>query len=318
MSLPDYTDLSAFNLQLGICAGFLFSGCYIGFTLYRAWRKKLRQWSVRLSDIPEFDALDSDEKQMDLPELILSPEQSKRNIWRYIFESEWPKRLHLICACSVALVGFLFPEFLSFVFVLLVVLSMSWTLLWGVNKLSKRRTNLFLNQLPEAIDIIVRGAQLGKSISQNLSIVGEEMPAPAGPIFRQLSHQLSLGVDLETALLSMREISNIKEIQFLATTLALQREFGGEYAKILEDLSRLLRDRQAHILKSKALTSEARLSAKVISAMTIAVLGFLAITNETQFEFLLHDPSGRLLLLYCLISNVVGLFSVSFFIKGVK
>lgn len=318
MSSFDPGVVSTLNLRVGIFFGFLVSGGYIAVIIFRKWWRKQNRWEKRLSDISDFKEIMPDVKGSDTSKFIFSPEQEKKKIWRYLIEGEWLKRLHIVCACAIVFLGFQFPGSILIDMALLALLSTTWTVFWGIKNLSRRRTSLFLDQLPEAIDIIIRGAQLGKSISQNLAIVGDEMPAPTGIVFRKLAHQLNIGMDLEESFATIREISKVKEMQILATTLALQKEFGGEYAKILENLSRLLRDRRAHNLKTQALTSEARLSAKIVSAVTIAVIGFLAITSDTQLEFLLHDQAGHHLLLYCLASNGIGLISVSFFLKGVR
>jgi len=318
MNSFDPTVFPTLHLQIGIVFGFLVSGGYITVTILRKWRRMRNCWAKRISDISDFKEIMPVVKVSDASESIFNPGREKKKIWRYLIEGEWLKWFHIVCACTIAFLGFQFPGSILIVMALLAILSTTWTVLWVVKNLSHRRTSLFLDQLPEAIDIIIRGAQLGKSISQNLAIVGDEMPAPTGIVFRKLAHQLNIGMDLEGSFAAIREISKVKEMQILATTLALQKEFGGEYAKILENLSRLLRDRRTHILKTKAMTSEARLSAKIIAALTIIVSGFLAVTSNTQLEFLLNDQAGHHLLLYCLVSNGLGFVLVSFCLKGIR
>ncbi|MEH6475789.1 MAG: type II secretion system F family protein [Sneathiella sp.] len=244
--------------------------------------------------------------------------QEKKNIGHIIIEGGWLNWLYAVCACSIVCLGFVFPSYISVIWFLLILLSATWTALWVVRYLNRRRINQISEQLPETIDIIIRGARLGKSVSQNLAIVGEEMPAPIGIAFQKLADQLNVGMDLEGSFATIRDISKIKEMQFLSTTLALQKKFGGEYAEILENLNRLIRDRRAHALKTKALTAEARLSAKIISAVTVILIGFLAVTNDTQIAFLLNDHAGQHLLLYCLVSNAIGFIAVSLLLKGTR
>lgn len=314
----DYAALSTLAIQSGIIFVFLASGCYLSMVFFRAWRIRSNNWTNRFSVISDMDNLVPGDNKKTSAVLISSQQRAMRASKHKFLESDWLKWCHVICACFVALIGFIFPDTIVVVFILLVLLSIIWAVHWGLRCLQRRRKALFLKQLPEAVDIIVRGAQLGKSIAQNLAIVGGEMPSPAGRVFQNLAHQLNLGKDLEASLATIREVSKIKEMQFLATILTLQKEFGGQYAKILENLSLLLRDRQAHDLKTKALTSETRLSAKIISVVTVIVVAVLAITSDTQLDFLLHDPVGRLLFLYCLVSNGIGLVSISFLLGSDK
>ena len=118
------------------------------------------------------------------------------------------------------------------------------------------------------------------------------------------------GIDLETALTSAVDEIGVKELQFMATTLILQRRTGGQYAEVLENLSRVLRDRRAQYLKAKALTSESRVSARIVAIVTAVILVILAATNKAQFDFLFDDPLGHNLLIYAGVSIFIGFFTL--------
>ncbi|CAN0478314.1 unnamed protein product, partial [Discosporangium mesarthrocarpum] len=169
----------------------------------------------------------------------------------------------------------------------------------------------FVDQLPEAIDIIIRGARVGMSLPENFQVIAREMPDPVGRQFRILAEKLGIGIDLETALASAVNEIGVKELQFMATTLILQRRTGGQYAEVLENLSRVLRDRRAQYLKAKALTSESRVSARIVTIVTVVVLVILAATNKAQFDFLFDDPLGHNLLIYDGVSIFIGFFILS-------
>ena len=175
----------------------------------------------------------------------------------------------------------------------------------------QRRRALFIEQLPEAIDIIIRGARVGMSLQENFQVIAREMPDPIGREFRILSEKLSIGIELEAALNATLSQLRVKELQFMATTLILQRRTGGQYGEVLENLNAVLRDRQAQYLKARALTSEARVSARIVTGVTAMILLILALTNKAQFNFLMYDPSGRHLLIYCGLSILTGFFVIS-------
>lgn len=169
----------------------------------------------------------------------------------------------------------------------------------------------FIDQLPEAIDIIIRGARVGMSLPENFQVIAREMPDPVGDQFRTLAEKLSIGIDLETALTSAVKEIGVKELQFMATTLILQWRTGGQYAEVLENLARVLRDRRAQYLKAKALTSESRVSARIVTVVTGVILLILAATNKAQFDFLFNDPLGHNLLIYAGVSIFIGFFTLS-------
>jgi tight adherence protein B len=182
----------------------------------------------------------------------------------------------------------------------------------------QREKQRFTAQLIEAIDILIRGARVGISMQESFQIIAREMPSPIGVEFKTLAEKMSIGIDLETALKEASLHRGIKEFQFLATTLILQRQSGGQYAEVLENLNRVLRDRQAQLMKARAVTSEARLSAKIIAGVTVIILCILALTNRQQFYFLLNDPSGHSILGYGFVSTLFGFFLISRILRTMK
>jgi len=173
------------------------------------------------------------------------------------------------------------------------------------------RQRQFIDQLPEAIDIIIRGARVGMSLQENFRVIASEMPDPVGREFRILAEKLAIGIDLERALSAAVENTSAREMQFMATTLVLQRRTGGQYAEVLENLASVLRDRRSRQLKARALTAEARTSARIVAGVTAVILLILALTNRTQFDFLLDDPLGNRLLFYSALSMFGGFFAMS-------
>lgn len=182
----------------------------------------------------------------------------------------------------------------------------------------RRRRTLFVEQLPEALDIIIRGARVGMSLQENFQVIAREMPDPIGREFRILGEKLAIGIELEAALNATLSQLRVKELQFMATTLILQRRTGGQYGEVLENLNSVLRDRRAQYLKARALTSEARVSARIVTGVTAMILLILALTNKAQFDFLLYDPSGRNLLFYCALSILTGFFVISRLLRTLR
>lgn len=185
----------------------------------------------------------------------------------------------------------------------------------GVRRQQKRRDQM-IKQLPEAIEIIVRAARVGLSIDESFRIAGEEMPAPVGPVFQSMAKKMHLGQELQAVLNSVSAGFGIKDFHFLAVTLIVQQQSGGQYSTILQNLAHVLRARHRQEQRLLALTSEARLSAKAISLVTVLLLALIAVTNEAQMDFLLHQTTGRGLLLYALGSMTFGFLLISLLLKS--
>lgn len=223
-------------------------------------------------------------------------------------------RLRLLIAALMLAVGVAAllagaPPFLGLAMVAIALLGSGAMLFLYLRR--RRWQRQFAEQLPEAIDIIIRGARVGMSLQENFRVIASEMQGPLGREFRSLAEKLAIGIDLETAFSAAVEKSGAREMQFMATTLILQRRTGGQYAEVLENLSSVLRERRARHLKARALTAEARTSAYIVAGVTAVILLILALTSRTQFDFLLNDPVGNQLLVYSGISLVAGFYAMS-------
>ncbi len=182
----------------------------------------------------------------------------------------------------------------------------------------KKKKQQLINQLPEAIEVIVRGARVGLTIEHSFKTIGEEMSAPIGPEFRSMAEKLHLGQELQAVVKSTAARIEAKEFVFLAVTLIVQQQSGGQYSNILQNLGQVLRTRKAQEQKLYALTSEARLSAKAIAFITAGLLALIALTNEAQIDFLVNEATGRGLLLYSAASIAIGFILISILLRTVS
>ncbi|MBL4908291.1 MAG: type II secretion system F family protein [Sneathiella sp.] len=176
----------------------------------------------------------------------------------------------------------------------------------------------FYNYFPDALEIISRGARAGVPVAEGIRSIGEEIPAPIGPVFARIADRLKIGVDLAPALEGgIREI-DLPELRFFSVTLLLQRETGGQLAETLDNLSQLLRDRNLLKKKVKATTSEVRVSASIISAIPFLFGLYLYMTNKDGFFFFFENSTGQLMLQYMAGSLLVGILCIYMLMKSVR
>lgn len=297
---------------------FIASGLALLFLLYRKAGERDRRLRTRLAGLL---AQGEESAGGALPAVITTPLYLEREEGKDRRKGMRRKAVPLILILLIALGGAIpafqtAPTLTSSFLLALAGLAGGVFLVQRYRK--KRRQQRFTEQLPEAIDIIIRGARVGMSLQENFQVIGAEMPDPLGGLFRILSEKLSIGIDLETALDAAVKEIGVKELQFMATTLILQRRTGGQYAEVLENLARVLRDRRAQYLKARALTSEARTSARIVTGVTGVILLILAATNRAQFDFLFDDPLGQNLLIYSVASILIGFFIMSRLLRRLR
>jgi tight adherence protein B len=190
-------------------------------------------------------------------------------------------------------------------FVLAVVLSLVLTYLF-FRSVRNRRISRFAEQLPEAIDLIVRGVRVGYPLPVALGLVAREMPDPIGTEFELTSEEITFGQDVKTAVDNLYRRVGQEDLLFLVVAINVQNQTGGNLAEILARLSRLVRNRAKVQLKVKALTAEGRVSAKFLTAMPFILLGVVSLISPSYFGEVRHHPLPVPALIYAAISLGIG------------
>lgn len=145
---------------------------------------------------------------------------------------------------------------------------------------AKRRARL-LEQFPDALAMIVRTVRVGVPVAEGVALVGREAEEPTGSEFRLVANEINIGVPLSDALQGLAARTGMTEYRFFATTVALQAQTGGGLSEALETLAEVVRKRVALRARGYALSSEARTSALVLSAMPFLVgAALMAITPD--------------------------------------
>jgi tight adherence protein B len=191
-------------------------------------------------------------------------------------------------------------------------------ILCGYRLLVTRRRREFENTFPDALNILMSGVSVGNSLMQAISYVGDVMHNPIGREFKLIGERLKLGEPLEVVL--QRSCKNYPYPEFLFFTVTIRANVarGGQLKVVLARLIRVLVDARTLDKKKMAMTSEARISAKIVAAIPLIFIIILNYVNPENVDFILHDPEGRLVLFYVLGSELLGLLIVWLLVRGVR
>ena len=156
--------------------------------------------------------------------------------------------------------------------------------------LRSRRLRQFENQLPEAVDVMVRSLRAGHPEPVAVAMVGREMPDPIGSEFGMASDEMTYGRDLETAMVNLRERTGQGDLGFLLIAISIQSKTGGNLAEILSNLSRLMRERFKMRRKIHAISAEGRFSAIGLSIVPIVVVLALRVLSPSYYSEVADHP----------------------------
>jgi len=134
-----------------------------------------------------------------------------------------------------------------------------------------RRQKKFGAQFPDALDIIVRSLRAGHPVPIAISMVAREMADPIGTEFGTVADEITYGADLETGMRNLYFRIGQDDLPLFVTAVAIQSSTGGNLGEILQNLSAVIRQRFKMRRKVRALASEGRASALILSSLPIAI-----------------------------------------------
>lgn len=168
-----------------------------------------------------------------------------------------------------------------------------------------RRLRIFEDQLPLALDIVVRSLRAGHPVVSALQLVTTEMGDPIGSEFGLIVDETTYGFELREALANLARRTGSQDAHFFAVSVSIQTETGGNLAEILENLSKVIRARITLGKRVKALASEGRMSAVVLSVLPVFLIGSIALSQPGFYIEKFGDPifwpvAIGIVALYCL------------------
>ncbi|PUB16321.1 type II secretion system F family protein [Yoonia sediminilitoris] len=149
---------------------------------------------------------------------------------------------------------------------------------------AKKRMNMIGEQLPEAVELMVRSLRVGHPFSSAVSIVAREVPDPLGTEMGMISDEAAYGRDMGETLKAMAERLDIQDLRFLAVAVTIQQTSGGNLAEILDGLAKVIRARFRLFRRVDAITAEAKWSGKLLSGFPFLALVGINMVKPDYFD----------------------------------
>ena len=166
------------------------------------------------------------------------------------------------------------------------------------------------DQFPVALDVFVRGLRAGHPIAAALDLLTVEMPDPIGSQFGIVVDEVTYGADLRDALTAMADRWDLDDMRMFVVSLSVQSETGGNLAEILENLSQVIRERQSMMLKVRALSSEGRMTAAMLTGLPVLAFCILFLANPRFYLDVADDPAFLPGYVALLALYAIGFFSI--------
>ena len=192
-------------------------------------------------------------------------------------------------ACTV-----IFSQLMNVVFAVICAFLLCFFIpIMAVRLQRTQRLNELVRQLPDALELMSRGLKVGHPLNTTLQSVANEMSDPIATEFGVVVDQVSFGDDLADAFNEFADRTDQEDVQYLATAISIQHGTGGDLAGILQTLARVIRDRKNMRKKIKAISSEGRLSAAILSVVPVIIFIGMNIMAPNYFGDVADEPLAR-------------------------
>ncbi|AXE22735.1 hypothetical protein C0216_04110 [Streptomyces globosus] len=139
-----------------------------------------------------------------------------------------------------------------------------------------RRTERFINQLPELARILANATQAGLALRTAIAMAAEELEAPAGEELARVADRLAVGHSIEESLGEIAERLPSRELVVLVSTLVLSARAGGALVGSLRNLTVTLEQRKETRREIRTQLSQVTVTAYLVPAIG---LGSLLLVN---------------------------------------
>lgn len=170
----------------------------------------------------------------------------------------------------------------------------------------KKRFQRFTEQFPEAMDVLARAVRAGYAFTSALQLIADELPDPVSREFRITYDQQNLGLPLREALGNMLVRLPLTDVRIFVSTLQIQRESGGNLAEVLDNLSKVIRERFKLFRQVRILTAEGRLSMYILTALPPVAALLFTLISPGYIMPLFDEPLGLMMISAAIVLQIVG------------
>lgn len=187
-----------------------------------------------------------------------------------------------------------------------------------VIKLQQAKAAKFREDFPDALNILSGALSSGQSIVHAFEYVGNQLQNEVGKQFKLMAERLLMGEDPDDVLSRSAASFPYVEYFFFAATIRINLSRGGQLKEVISRINRIMFEARAIDKKKNALTSEARMSAKIIACLPVVFLLILKFTSPENYNYVMFEEGGKPIFYYVLTSEIIGFICIWFILRGVK
>ena len=148
-------------------------------------------------------------------------------------------------------------------------------------KLYKNRLE---NDLLQAIIVMNNAFKSGRSITQAIELVTQELDGPIGLEFKKMHMEISFGLTIEEVFKRLADRIELEEVTYLTASLSILNKTGGNVIKVFSSIEKTLFNKKKLKLELNSLTGASRIIVYALFAVPFLFILFISLISPNYFE----------------------------------
>ena len=172
---------------------------------------------------------------------------------------------------------------------------------------ARKRALTIRKELPDALDMIANSLSAGLTLPQALLRNLDHFPPAAAEEFARIIYDTRLGYSVAEAFANFSQRVPTADIRMISIASEIGVAHGGNLADSYRMLSALLRDNISFEAELRAMTTEGRMQAIVMSCLPFALMLILGLVNPTFIVPMVTTAAG-----WAVIAGLIVMLSIAY------
>lgn len=173
-----------------------------------------------------------------------------------------------------------------------------------------KRQAAFAEQFTDVLQLLAGSLRAGYGMLQGIDAVARDAQEPAASEFRRILLEHRLGRDLTEAMDNCAARMNNTDFVWVVQAISIHRDVGGDLARVLDNIIETVRERASVQRQVRALSTEGRLSARVLTALPFVTVLAIQLVSPGYFTGLTSQPVGWMLIGIAGVMMLIGTFVI--------
>ncbi len=175
-----------------------------------------------------------------------------------------------------------------------------------LESIERRRQTLLRSELPDALDMIGNSLRAGLTLPQAIARNLNKFPEHISDEFARLLYDTRLGYSISAAFDNLGARLPLQDVRMVVIASKIGVSRGGDIAETYATLSGLIRDGLAFENELRAMTTEGRMQALVMSCLPFALMFILALIRGEMMKPFFTTTAGIILLMVMTTMQVIA------------